>query len=74
MTGLTPVVELPTKGAVLLFHHPIPAVFSSLLTVFAERRWKFCGMALLIWLEIRFSSGFRFFDRLIFRPDHWPDH
>lgn len=61
MTGLTPVVELPVKGAVLLFHHPIPAVFSSLFTIFAEWHWKFCGMALLICLEIRFSSGFRLF-------------
>lgn len=33
MTDLTPVVELPIKGAVLLSHHPIPAVFSSLLTI-----------------------------------------
>lgn len=61
MTGLTPVVELPIKGEVLLFHNPIPEVFSSFLTIFAERHWKFCGTALLIWLEIGFSSGFRLF-------------
>lgn len=61
MTGLTPVVELPIKGEVLLFHNPIPEVFSSLLTIFAERHWKFCGTALLIWLEIGLCSGFRFF-------------
>lgn len=56
--GLTPVAELPIHSPALPPSHPCSLIPPH---QFAEWHWKFWGMAFLIWLEIRFSSGFRVF-------------